>query len=142
MDIAVYGGLFISAFLAATIVPAQSEAVLLALTASGKYPVELLLMVASIGNVLGSILNWWLGCGIEHFRNKRWFPIKEKELVKAQDWYQRYGRWSLLLSWVPIIGDPITVAAGIMREKLWIFILLVTLSKTTRYFVIVYLAFK
>lgn len=80
--------------------------------------------------------------GIEHFRNKRWFPIKEKELAKAQNWYQRHGRWSLLLCWVPIIGDPITLAAGVMKEKLWIFTLLVTFSKTTRYLVIVYLAFK
>lgn len=133
MDFAAYGGLFLSAFLAATIFPAQSEAVLLALTASGKYPVGLLLTVASIGNVLGSVLNWWLGRGIEHFRHKSWFPVKEKALDKAQDWYSRYGRWSLLLSWVPIIGDPITVAAGVMREKLRVFVPIVTISKVGRY---------
>lgn len=142
MDFAVYAGLFFSAFFAATIIPAQSEAVLLALTATGKYPIGLLLAVASIGNILGSVVNWWLGRSIERFRHRRWFPIKQKELSKAQEWYQRYGRWSLLLSWVPIIGDPITVAAGMMREKLWIFTLLVALSKTTRYLVIVYLALK
>lgn len=133
MEFSVYSGLFLSAFLAATLIPAQSEAVLLALTASGKYPVGLLLTVASVGNVLGSIVNWWLGRGIEHFRYKRWFPVKEKTLNKAQDWYRRYGRWSLLLSWVPIIGDPITVAAGVMREKFFSFLLIVSIAKVGRY---------
>lgn len=142
MDFSVYGGLFLSAFLAATIIPAQSEAVLIALTASNKYSVGLLLTVASIGNVLGSVVNWWLGRGIEHFRHKRWFPVKEAALNKAQGWYRRYGRWSLFLSWVPIIGDPITVAAGMFHEKLWIFIPFVTAGKSARYILIMYLVLK
>ncbi len=139
MDFSVYGGLFLAAFLAATIVPAQSEALLLALGASGKYPLLLLLVVASVGNILGSVVNWWLGCGVEHFRHKRWFPVKEKTLDKAQSWYRRYGRWSLLLSWVPFIGDPLTVAAGVLREKLWVFIPLVAVGKASRYIVLLYI---
>jgi membrane protein YqaA with SNARE-associated domain len=133
MESSAYGGLFLSAFLAATIIPAQSEAVLLALMASDKYPAGLLLAVASFGNILGSVVNWWLGRGIERFRHKRWFPVKEASLLKAQDWYHRYGRWTLLLSWVPIIGDPLTVAAGVMRERLLVFLAIVSVAKTGRY---------
>lgn len=133
MDFSVYGGLFLAAFLAATIVPAQSEALLLALAATEKYPLSLLLAVASTGNILGSVVNWWLGRGVEHFRHKRWFPVKEHTLDKAQNWYRRYGRWSLLLSWVPFIGDPLTVAAGVLREKLWVFIPFVAVGKIARY---------
>ena len=133
MEVSSYGGLFLAAFLAATIIPAQSEAVLLALMASGKYPFGLLLTVASLGNILGSVVNWGLGRGIERFRHKRWFPVKETALLKAQGWYHKYGRWTLLLSWVPIIGDPLTVAAGVMREKLFSFLAIVSIAKIGRY---------
>ena len=136
-----YGGLFTAAFLAATIIPAQSEAVFLGLLATGKYAAPILLVVASVGNVLGSLFNWWLGRGIERFKDRKWFPVKRHTLEKAQGWYIKYGRLSLLLSWVPIIGDPLTVAAGVMREKIVLFIFLVTLAKTTRYAVL-YLAFR
>lgn len=138
MDIPVYGGLFFSAFLAATVVPAQSEAVLLALTASQKYSVSLLVMVAALGNVLGAVVNWCLGRGIERFRYRRWFPVGEALLVRAQGWYSRYGRWSLLLGWLPVVGDALTVAAGVMRERLLFFVPLVALGKTLRYIAVVY----
>lgn len=85
------------------------------------------------GNVLGSALNWLLGRSIEHYRHKRWFPVSEDKLEQAQQAYHRFGRWSLLLSWVPIIGDPLTVVAGIMREPFWRFLLIVTLAKAVRY---------
>ena len=125
--------LFLVAFLAATIFPAQSEGVLAALLATKDYPVWTLIAVASIGNTLGSLVNWWLGRGLEHFKDRTWFPVKAKDLSKAQDWYARYGRWSLWLSWVPFIGDPITVAAGVMRERLLPFLLIVGTAKTLRY---------
>jgi len=133
VDAAAYSGLFFSAFLAATIFPAQSEAVLLGLIFTKSYPVWALITVASLGNILGSLLNWWLGTGLERFKNKKWFPVKETTLVQAQTWYTKYGRWSLLLSWVPIIGDPITMAAGIMKERLSIFLFLVGVAKISRY---------
>ena len=69
-------------------------------------------------------------------RDRKWFPVKPAALARAQDWYQRYGRWTLLLSWVPIVGDPLTVAAGIMRERLVIFVALVTVAKAGRYLVV------
>ena len=83
--------------------------------------------------MLGSALNWLLGRSIEHYRHKRWFPVSEDKLEQAQQAYHRFGRWSLLLSWVPIIGDPLTVVAGIMREPFWRFLLIVTLAKAARY---------
>jgi len=128
-----YLSLFIAAFLAATIIPAQSEGVLAGLLLTKDYPVWTLIAVASVGNTLGSLINWWLGRGIEHFKDRKWFPVKAKDLSKAQGWYARYGRWSLLLSWVPFIGDPITLAAGVMREKFLPFLLIVGAAKTLRY---------
>jgi membrane protein YqaA with SNARE-associated domain len=93
----------------------------------------LLVAIASVGNVLGSVINWILGRGIERLRHRRWFPVKEPELAKAQCWYQRYGKWSLLLSWAPIIGDPLTLVAGVLREPFPVFLALVTIAKTVRY---------
>ena len=135
-DLAVYGGLFLAALAAATILPMQSEAVLAGLLAAVHYPAWALITVASVGNVLGSVINWALGRGIAHYRDRPWFPVKPDTLEKAQGWYRRYGRWSLLLSWAPIIGDPLTVAAGVMREPLPIFLLLVTIAKVGRYLVL------
>ena len=132
-DIGACLSLFASAFLAATLIPAQSESVLVYLIATGHYSISLLVAVASLGNVLGSILNWYLGRGIEHYRDRRWFPVSAGKLERAQGWYARYGRWTLLASWLPIVGDPLTVVAGVMREPLPSFIAIVTIAKTGRY---------
>ncbi|MCQ3000290.1 DedA family protein [Pseudomonas syringae] len=132
-EISSYVGLFLAAFGAATLLPMQSEAVLVGMLLSGHYTVATLLLVATLGNVLGSLLNWILGRSVERFRHKRWFPVSEAKLEKAQRFYLRYGRWSLLLSWVPIIGDPLTMVAGVMREPLWSFLLIVTFAKGVRY---------
>ena len=99
-----------------------------------------LIAVATLGNVLGATFNWWLGRLTENLRAKKWFPVNEKQLHKAERFYGRYGRYSLLLSWVPIIGDPITVVAGILREPLLSFVLLVTIAKCARYVFVVGLA--
>ena len=131
-----YIGLFVAALGAATLLPMQSEAVLVGMLLSDRYVVSTLLAVATVGNVLGSALNWLLGRSVERFRHKRWFPVSESKLEKAQQSYLRYGRWSLLLSWVPIIGDPLTVVAGVMREPFWSFLLIVTLAKGVRYLVL------
>lgn len=135
-ELAVYLGLFIAAFAAATILPMQSEAALVGLLLTGEYAAPVLVAVASIGNVLGSLLNWLFGRGIERFRSRRWFPVGEQAMDRAQTLYRRYGRWSLLASWLPIVGDPITIAAGVMREPLPTFLLLVTVAKVGRYIVL------
>ena len=135
-ELAAYGGLFAIAFVAATILPMQSEAALAALLASGSFPAAALIAVASLGNVLGSVVNWFIGRGIERFRDSPWFPIRPAKLDRVMNWYRRYGRWSLLLSWAPFMGDPLTVAAGVLREPLWSFVAIVTVAKVARYLVI------
>lgn len=134
-DPAVYGGLFLAAFTAATLLPAQSEALVVGLLLTD-YPPWLVLVVASVGNVLGSVANWFLGRGIELFRGRRWFPASPAALERAEGWYRRYGRWSLLLAWAPIIGDPLTVVAGVLRETFLVFLLLVSIAKIGRYLVL------
>lgn len=136
LSLSAYPALFLSAFCAATLLPLQSEAVLVALLLAGQHPLWALLLVATLGNVLGSWVNWLLGRSIEHYRERRWFPVSPARLQQAQGWYARYGRWSLLLSWMPVIGDPLTLVAGVMRERLWIFIAIVTLAKASRYAVL------
>lgn len=133
LDFSVYLGLFLAAFGAASLLPLQSEALLVGLLLGGGQPVAVLLAVASVGNVLGSVLNAALGRGLERFRERRWFPVSPARLERAKATYRRYGRWSLLLSWVPVIGDPLTLVAGVMREPWWSFLLLVGLAKTGRY---------
>lgn len=128
----VYAALFFISLAAATILPMQSEAALVGLLLSGYSP-WLVIAVASAGNVLGSMINWLLGRGIERFRHRRWFPVSEHNLAKAQDWYRRYGKWSLLLSWLPIVGDPLTVVAGVLKVPFPVFVVLVTLAKVGRY---------
>lgn len=125
--------LFISAFGAATLLPLQSEAVLLGAFVQGKYAALPLIAIASLGNILGSCVNWWLGLKIERYKNKTWFPVSEAKMLQAQGIYQKYGYWSLLLSWTPIIGDPITLIAGLLKENFWRFLLLVSVAKTGRY---------
>lgn len=132
--------LFISALGAATLLPLQSEAVLLGLLTQQKYSVFGLILIASLGNVLGSCVNWYLGLRIERFKNRQWFPVSEANMLKAEKTYQKYGFWSLFLSWMPIIGDPITLIAGLLKEKFWRFLLIVSLAKTGRY-IFIYLIF-
>lgn len=136
-DWGAYAGLFLSAFVAATLLPAASEAVLVGLVLAGQQPFEWLLLVAGTGNVLGAMVNWGLGRSIIRFQNKPWFPVKATSLARSQVWYQRYGKWSLLLSWVPVIGDPLCVVAGAMREPFPVFLLLVALAKFGRYLVLI-----
>lgn len=130
------GALFLSAFGAATLLPLQSEAVLVGLLLRQPEAWLTLLLVATAGNVLGSLVNWLLGRAIDRLRGRRWFPFSEAQLQRAQRHYQRWGCWSLLLSWMPIIGDPLTLIAGILREPFWRFMLLVTLAKSGRYLVV------
>ena len=131
-----YASLFAAAFLAATVFPAQSELVLGYLLGRGEHSWALLLVIATVGNVLGSLVNWWLGRMVERFRDRRWFPIGDRSLNRAQRWYARWGKWSLLLSWAPLIGDALTVIAGMLRTPLAIFIPLVVVAKAGRYCVI------
>ena len=131
--VAVYAGLFAAALAAATVLPVQSEVALVALLLAEHYPVWTLVLVASVGNTLGSSINWGLGRLLSRFEKQRWFPIRRETIGRAEAWYHRYGRWSLLLSWLPLIGDPLTIVAGVLREPLPIFLLLVAIAMAMTY---------
>ena len=136
--ISAYLLLFGSAFLAATILPFYSEVVLFALLHKGIDPLPLV-MVATFGNTLGAVVNWLLGRYLLHFQDRRWFYFRRAQIDKAQRWFQRYGFWSLLLAWAPVGGDALTLIAGIMKVRLWLFLLLVGTGKALRYISVVYL---
>jgi|TARA_B110000259_G_scaffold7427_1_gene8081 membrane protein YqaA with SNARE-associated domain len=135
----IYLSLFIISFLAATILPFSSELTLAGLVTTSNYDNLLLLIVASLGNVLGSVVNWTLGFYSRKLSKKRWFPFKDEQIEKSSKWFNKFGRWSLLFAWVPIIGDPLTLAAGLLRVKFIEFLILVTIGKVSRYLVIFYL---
>ena len=137
-----YISLFISSFLSSTILPGHSEITLTTFILLEKYSQFLLIFFASLGNILGSIINWYLGFYITKFINKSWFPFKKKQLHNVSLWYLKYGKWSLFLSWVPIIGDPLTIVAGMFRVPLIIFITIVSISKILRYIFVGYIALK
>lgn len=139
-DAAVYGGLFFSAFLAATLVPGSSEALLTGFILAGRGEPWLLLTIATIGNVLGSLANWICGRFFAAFRDRSWFPVSQRRYDQATGWFRRYGLWSLLFAWVPIVGDPLTVAAGALRVRLLPFLVLVTMGKLGRYVAVAALA--
>lgn len=134
-----YLGLFASAFLAATILPFYSEVVLFALLREGGDPV-LLVIIATVGNTLGAAVNWVLGLNLRRFQDKRWFYFSRNQIEKAQAWFERYGFWSLLLAWMPIGGDALTLIAGILRVRFSVFIMLVGTGKALRYVSVVYLS--
>ena len=136
LELGVYAGLFGISFLAATVLPAQSEIGLVGLILSKDYSIALLIMVASVGNTLGAVVNWVIGLYVNQLKHKKWFPAKPAQLDKATGWYHKYGRWSLLLSWAPFVGDPLTLAAGVLREPFWSFFILVAIAKTGRYIVV------
>lgn len=127
-----YLGLFLSAFLAATLVPAYSEILFAGLVSAGYDPLALWLW-ASTGNTLGSAVNWVLGRYLLHFQDRRWFPFNERNMASAQSWFQRFGVWSLLFAWLPIGGDALTFIAGIMRVRFSLFLLLTAIGKASRY---------
>ena len=135
----IYLSLFAISFLAATILPFSSELTLAGLVATSNYDNLLLLIIASFGNVLGSVVNWILGFYSRNLSTKRWFPFKDEQIEKSSKWFNRFGRWSLLFTWVPIIGDPLTLVAGLLRVKFVEFLILVTIGKVSRYLVIFYL---
>jgi membrane protein YqaA with SNARE-associated domain len=126
-------GLFLSAFLSATLLPGSSEAALVALLALGKSDPVLLVAFATVGNVLGSVVNWALGRFFAHFADRPWFPVNANAFERATGWYARFGVWSLLFAWLPVVGDPLTAAAGVLRVGFWRFLTLVTIGKAARY---------
>jgi len=134
-------GLFIAAFLAATILPLSSEIVLSSLLVSGLSPTTLV-FIATTGNVLGSLTNYALGYWASLVVVKKWLRMSEDDFVRAEQRFIKYGMFSLCFAWVPIIGDPLTAIAGVLRVRIQWFLILVTSGKLLRYVVISYLVLK
>ena len=119
--------LFSTGFISATLLPGSSEINLIATLKLGDNPIWLILLVATIGNTLGGITNYWIG---------RLFPEKKpksKYVHKAKKWLKKYGYWCLLLSWLPIIGDPLCIAAGWLRMHHWLCLVAIASGKAARY---------
>jgi len=129
--------LFLTAFAAATVLPLSSELAVVAALNTQATP-WLIWAAVSLGNILGSVVNWALGLFFERFKNKSWFPFKTNQLNRAQNLFNRYGQWSLLFAWVPIIGDALTLIAGVMRMRLWLFLTLVSIGKSLRYIIVIW----
>jgi membrane protein YqaA with SNARE-associated domain len=128
--------MFASAFGAATLLPFYSEILLVAQLRSGLNP-GWLWLAATAGNTLGAGVNWWLGKKFSQYSDRRWFPARKSDLLRAQNWFNRYGKWTLLMSWMPIGGDALTVIAGMMRIPLLPFFILVGLGKALRYALVI-----
>ncbi|MEC9196198.1 MAG: YqaA family protein [Pseudomonadota bacterium] len=137
-DLIALASLAAIAFGAATILPLQSEILFIGLIVGGDTSLPLLLLVASVFNTLGSCVNYWLGWYLDRFEGKKWFPASPRQMERARNWYNKWGVWALLLSWAPL-GDAMTVIAGVMRTNFWLFTLLVGISKTSRYIVVMWL---
>ena len=135
----IYLSLFTISFLAATILPFSSELTLAGLIATSNYDNLLLLIFASLGNVLGSIVNWALGFYSRNLTTKKWFPFKDNQIENSSKWFRKFGKWLLLFAWVPIVGDPLTLVAGLLRVRILEFTILVAIGKVIRYFVVFYL---
>ena len=129
-------GLFTVAFLSATLLPGSSEVVLAGVLASGSATITAAVIAATLGNTLGSMVNWAIGRYFAHFRQAKWFPVDPDKYQKYEQWYQKWGIWSLLLSWAPVIGDPLTVLAGVARTPLLVFVPVVLVAKLVRYLVV------
>ena len=136
----IYLSLFVVSFMVATIVPFGSEIYFATLLSINEYNSLLLLIAASIGNILGSVFNWICGYYVTFIIQKKWFPINQNQITKATNFFLKYGKWSLLLAWVPFIGDPLTFVAGTLRYTFLPFLILVSIGKIARYLVIYFSA--
>ncbi|MFT5888887.1 MAG: membrane protein YqaA with SNARE-associated domain [Zhongshania sp.] len=134
--ISAYLLMFATAFGAATLLPFYSEILLVAQLRAGLNP-GWLWLAATAGNTLGAGVNWWLGKKFSQYSDRRWFPARKADLLRAQNWFNRYGKWTLLMSWMPIGGDALTVIAGMMRIPLLPFFILVGLGKALRYALVI-----
>ncbi len=134
--ISAYLLLFAVAFGAATLLPFYSEILLVAQLREGLHP-GWLWLAATSGNTLGAGVNWWMGSKFIQYADRRWFPARKVDLQRAQNWFGRYGKWTLLMSWMPIGGDALTVVGGMMKVPAPAFFILVGVGKGLRYAVVI-----
>lgn len=134
---ALYLSVFVSTFLAATFLPVPSEVAVLAAASNDHVNLLLLWLLATCGNTLGAMVNWWLGRFAIQFQDRKWWPASAAQMKQAEAWFQRFGIWSLLFAWVPILGDPLTLVAGLLKVRLRWFVLLVAFGKAMRFAVLI-----
>ena len=132
----VYFTVFGISFLAATLIPMSSEVVLASLVSATNQDIFVLWLLATAGNTLGGVVNWALGIYCLRWQERKWFPFKADQLDRAEKWFSRYGTWTLLLAWLPIVGDPLTFAAGVLRVRLYVFVVFVAAGKGARYAIV------
>ncbi|WP_105188674.1 YqaA family protein [Pseudoalteromonas sp. T1lg48] len=135
-----YLSLFLSAFIAATLLPSSSELMLSAMVVKGGFSLSLLWLSATCGNVLGSCVNYALGTQVTRFADRKWFPVSAKAMARAQRQFNRFGVYSLLFAWLPVVGDPLTLIGGVFRVRFGLFLLLVSIGKGTRYLLVILMA--
>ena len=128
--------LFLNAVVAATILPAASEVVLWTIIVDNPAMLWPAIAVAAAGNTGGAVVNWLLGRFLSQFSGRKWYPLTPKQQQRAGLWFQRFGLWSLLFAWLPVVGDPLTVAAGVLRVRFLPFLVLVAVGKTGRYVIV------
>ena len=133
-----YVGIFLASFLSATILPLSSEIVLVVLLLSDLNPVALV-SIATFGNVLGAFTNYAIGYWGSVILVRKVSRISEEEFARAEQRFRKYGIVSLFFAWVPIIGDPLTVVAGVLKINLFLFFAFVASGKLVRYVIISYI---
>jgi len=130
--------LFFSALLSATLLPGSSEILLVYKLSQGNDPLRLLIS-ATTGNLIGSLITYYMGIGGNQLLHKRWLGINERRLKKAKEWFNKWGVYSLFLAWLPIVGDALCLFAGLMKVSIKQFILFVGIGKLARYSFIIFL---
>ncbi len=138
MTISLLFGVFSAAFLSATLLVGVSEAALILASRQPDAQLIALFLAATAGNVLGAIVNFVLGRFLLRFENSRWFPVSPLNRKRAEALFGRYGRPILLFSWLPIVGDPLTLVAGLLRTPFTVFLIYVTIGKAARYAVLLW----
>lgn len=138
-------GLGVTSFLAATLLPGGSELALAGLVVAGTAPVWALVTVASVGNIAGSVVNWGIGRGAGHLAaglhpTGRRAAAVQAAFSRAGTLFRRFGSWTLLLSWAPVIGDPLTLVAGASGVSLSRFLIFVSIGKIVRFFAVAVIA--
>ncbi|MFZ6052102.1 YqaA family protein [Halocola ammonii] len=133
-----YWGLFLAAFLAATVIPFSSD-VLLGIMLTGDWDPLLLFLAATSGNFLGGLLTYWMGYLGKWEWIEKWFGVKRSKVEKQMDRLQRWGKWAALLTWLPFLGDVLAIALGFVRSPFWITSLLMLVGKAGRFAVIIWI---
>lgn len=140
-EVASLAGLFLSGILAATPIPMQSEILFVAMQTSDAAPVGLMILIAGIGNTLGSLITYYLGRGLNRWKDRKWFPASQKQLDRGHRWFERWGAWILLISWAPG-GDLVCLVAGVLRMSVWLYLPIVFIAKVARYGAVAWLTIK